>query len=267
MPAYEPVNAALRCLAVLREVSIQRDASIRSIQEAIDLNRPTIIRMLETLEHAGLVRRHADSGTYFVTGKTLELSMGFQFDNLVATAAIPILEALQSKIGWPSDVAIFDTDEMIVAATNRRNETKFFYDRRPGFRTTLLGAALGRAYIAYASDGDRQRAFGLLKSNPSPWNEPARDSRLAAELVETIRSQGYALTDAAYTASVYGDAVTSIGVPVLDGDRPIAALNATYLREAFTLEEAKERLLAPLIEAASELGQKLSGSQFKKFPS
>lgn len=258
MPAYEPVTAALRCLSVLREVSVQRSASVRSIQEAIKLNRPTIIRMLETLEFAGLVQRSAQDGTYFVTGKSLELSMGFQFDTFVATAAIPVLDGLQAKIGWPSDVAIFDGDAMIVVATNRSKETKFFYDRPPGFRTPLLGAALGRAYISFTTEAERQSAFALLKDMPEPWNEPARDAKMAEELVQTVRRERYAITDKDYTARTYSGAVTSIAVPILDGDRPLGALNATYLGEAFTVKEARQRLLAPLTEAAATLAGKLT---------
>ncbi|MFC7610886.1 helix-turn-helix domain-containing protein [Teichococcus aestuarii] len=61
MPSYEPVTAVLRGLEVLRAVNHLRSATVREIHEATGLNQPTVVRMLETLIHAGFVARQPAS--------------------------------------------------------------------------------------------------------------------------------------------------------------------------------------------------------------
>ena len=258
MASYKPVTAVLRGLVVLRAVSVQRRASVKSIQALTKINRPTVIRMLETLEHAGFIIRETSPGHYLVTGKALELSMGFEMSSALAAAAQCVIEALQRKIGWPSDVGVFDTDAMVVAATNRSSEGRFFYDRRPGYRAPLLGTSLGLAYIAFTTEEEREAAFASLRSSADPWNEIARDRDRAVELLRVIRKTGYATTDLRYTQREYDGKVISFGVPIMNGTRPMGALNVTYLREALTRAEAEKRLLPPLKKAATDISANLT---------
>jgi IclR family transcriptional regulator, mhp operon transcriptional activator len=259
MPAYEPVTAALRCIAVLREVSVQRSASARSIQAKTKLSRATIIRMLETLEYAGLIARDPTTGLYFVTGKSLELSMGYQFDRILANLAAPILDSLRTAIGWPSDLAIFDEDAMMIVATNRVRDSRIVYNYSPGYRSPVLGSALGRAYLAFSSEEVRASIFHKLKSISDPWNDAARDPVIAAKLVDSVRRQRYATPHKSFVEQIHGD-VDSIAVPVLEGDRPVAVLNVVYFREALTPNEAALRLVEPLKAAADVLGRELKSA-------
>ena len=257
MASYKPVTAVLRGLAVLRSVSVERPASVMSIQHATGINRPTIIRMLETLQHAGLVLREPRTRNYILTASALELSMGYELGSLVATAARSVLKSLQGKIGWPSDVGIFDSDAIVVVATTRSGEGRFFYDRRPGFRAPLLATSLGRAYIAFASEEERRAAFALLRQSSEPWNEPARNRQKAAQLIRAIRRNGYATTNLSYAQREYDGKVLFFGVPIMRDSRPVGALNVAYLRETLTKVEAEKRLLPPLKEAATEIAANL----------
>jgi IclR family mhp operon transcriptional activator len=261
MVAYEPVTAVLRGLAVLREVSVQRSASVRSIQAALGLSRPTIIRMLETLEHADMVRRDARLGTWFVTAKAFELGIGYEFDSVIASAALPVLDALKRRIGWPSDIATFDRDAMVAVATTRQTEDRFLSRHSIGTRAPILASALGLAYLAFASAEDRSIAFASLGKSLEPWNELARDPQIASDRLGGIRRAGFATTDARYAAAGHIGDVRSIAVPVLDGEKAVAALNVTYLIDTLTVDEAIARLVDPLKEAAREISGRLASGR------
>ena len=61
MPSFEPVTAVLRAFDVLLTVNRLKEASVGDIFRETGLNRPTIVRMLETLIHAGFVSRDRKS--------------------------------------------------------------------------------------------------------------------------------------------------------------------------------------------------------------
>src|SRR3984885_1611998 len=94
MPSFQPVTAVLRALDVLLAVNRLREASVGDIFRETGLNRPTIVRMLETLMHAGFVSRHPAQPVYLPTGKTLDLSSGYQKHEEMAMVAAPILVSL-----------------------------------------------------------------------------------------------------------------------------------------------------------------------------
>lgn len=257
MPSFAPVTAALRALEVLRAVNVKREATVTDIFKATGINRPTIVRMLETLAHAGYVLRHLDRPVYSPTGKTLELSGGYELHSEVGRIAGPILAELRRLTRWPSDVAVFDGDAMVVVQTSR-DQDRIFMNRRPGFRAPILGTSLGRAYIAFCSDEDRSRALALAAKSSDLWDRPAHEPRQAAQLIRRIRQSGFATMHEEYSRRAYESSADSIGVPVLIGGVAACAMNLMYLREAMSAREAEQRYLGPLRETAARLAAALA---------
>jgi IclR family mhp operon transcriptional activator len=253
MPSYEPVAALLRGLDVLRAVNRLLPASVADIHRLTGINQPTIVRMLETLIHAGFVIRHPRQPTYHPTGRTLELSAGYALHREIGLAATPVITRLRAATGWPSDVAVFDGDAMIVAHTSR-GEGRFQFERRTGFRAPVLATSLGRAYLGFASEADRERALALAARSPEPWDAIAARPSEAAAFFAGIRAAGFAAMDENYAAREYGGLASAIAVPVLVGGVAVASLNLMYLREAIGRNAVVENLLPLLREAAAELG-------------
>ena len=77
MPSFKPVIALSRGLDILRVVNEERQASVGSLHKATGLDKATIVRMLETLEHEGYVLRDVDRAVYAPTGRALLLSQGY----------------------------------------------------------------------------------------------------------------------------------------------------------------------------------------------
>jgi IclR family mhp operon transcriptional activator len=60
-----------------------------------------------------------------------------------------------------------------------------------------------------------------------------------------------------YSRENYNSQFISIGVPIQDGEKVFGSMNIIYLRSAMTLEEARDKMLAPLQEVAHALAVKL----------
>jgi IclR family mhp operon transcriptional activator len=258
MPSYDPVTALMRGLDVLRAVNRLPSAGVKDIHHLTGLNQPTVVRMLETLIHAGFVIRHPQQPVYLPTGKTLELSAGYVLHREIGILATPVLTRLRAVVGWPSDIGVFDGDAMVVAHTSR-GEGRFLFERRTGFRAPVFATSLGRAYLAFCGEADRERAFALAARSPEPWNAPAHDAARAAKDFAAIRAAGYAVMDEAYASREYGGMASAIAVPVLAGGVAAASLNLMYLRDAIDQAAVVERLLPLLREAAAELGAAVAG--------
>lgn len=258
MPSYRPVTAALRVLEVLAATSRLGDrATLAEIHRLTGLDKSTILRMLETLEHAGLVVRDDDRRSYQVTGKTLQLSAGYDRHRAVGTIVAPALAAFRTAVGWPSDVALFDHDSMLVVETSRE-PGPMFLNRRPGYRAPVLGTSLGLAYLAHCPSTEREAFLARVKDDPAPWNEPARHPERAERAFETIRARGYAEMTPSYAAREYDGMIGSIGVPIARDGRVYGAMNTLYLLNALTPERAVATLLAPLRATADQLADELA---------
>ena len=254
--AYQPVTAALRVLDVLAAVSkTTGNATVGEIHRLTALDKATIVRMLITLAHAGYIVRDSDSRTYRVTGKTLQLSVGYNRYQAIGAIVSEDLAQFRQSIGWPSDVSIFDEDAMLVIETSRETEPMRFF-RKPGYRAPMLYTSLGRSYLAFCPEDERQTFLERAQKNPAPEFALARAPDALDALLENVRARGYATMDESYSRDNYESQFFSIGVPIRTHAQVFGAMNIMYLRRAMTPDEARDQFLAPLVEVADKLAAK-----------
>lgn len=258
MPSFKPVIALSRGLEILRVVNEEGVATVRAIHRETGLDKATIVRMLETLEHEGYVMRDPDQPIYVPTGRTLLLSQGYDQHLWIGAVAEPILGEFRARIGWPSDVAICDRDAMVVVQTTRGRQGPLSFNRKAGFRASVLMTSLGRAYLAFCDPAEREKIVTHLATLPGPWNDLARQPRKLATLLDQVRKDGFAVMDTAYGDQEYGGMVWAFGVPVKAGDKVYASMNMMMLKTAVSMEEAREKFLGPLQETADRLAEALT---------
>ena len=258
MASYRPVNAVLRGLDVLLATNrLKGRATVGEIHRHTGLDKATIVRMLETLAHAGLTVRNEETRTYEVTGKALLLSVGYDRHRAVSAIVTPIMEEFQDEIGWPSDVAIFDTDAMLLVETSRK-AGPMMLNRHPGYRAPILATSLGQVYLAFSPAEERATVLAEEAKNSDPWNDIARDLGAAEKLFDDIRKRGYAIMHPDYSRIEYRHTMTSVGVPIMADGEVFASINVLYLKKALTPEQAVRTLLKPLQATAKKIAEELA---------
>lgn len=258
MPSYRPVVAARRVLDVLAALNLFRDgAAVADLHRETGLDKATIVRMLETLASAGFVVRDERRALYRVTGKTLMLSASFDRHKALGAVAAPLLEELRGRVGWPSDLALYDRGEMLVIESSRQGVAQS-YSRAPGFRAPILATSLGLAYLAWCPAVEREEAIEIARRTDMPWNRLSHDRpALEAELAE-IRARGFARMARDYRDLEYRGRMSAIGAPVREGDRLFAAINIVYARRAMTGEDAERDLWPPLRDVAARIASDIA---------
>jgi IclR family transcriptional regulator, mhp operon transcriptional activator len=247
----------VRGLLVLNVVSRRKKANVPDIHTETGLDKATIIRMLETLMHAGYVAKNEIDGSYVPTGRTADLSSGLSVHERVVDSAGPIISAFQREVGWPCDLAVLDGDAMfLVYGRNERGALSV--QRSAGFHTPLLMSSLGRAYLANCEKDEQDRLIARLAKVPGLDTQPARHPVELRAQLKKVRAQGFALGDEQYAARQHFPTLWGFAVPVRDSGTVYGSMGIIMLRNSVSLRAALQKYLRPMQKTAAEIAQRLA---------
>ena len=255
MPAarYRQVRALGRGLAILRALNKLGEASSASIAEITHIPRPTVHRLFETLRTEGYVTRSSLRDTYKLTMRVSELSAGYEDENWISEVASPILASLCDEVVWPTDIATFDGNAMVIRATTHRRSPLSIDRAMVGTRLPMLQTAAGRTYLAFSPARERaailERLAHGIGSDREAMERPAEVDRM----IEATRKRGYGVRQREYVPKT-----SSIAVPVMQERRVLACVNIIWIDSAIEFATAVERYLAPLRVAARKLESELA---------
>jgi len=247
------VRGLLRGLAVLRALNETNYATALELSKQTGLPRSTIYRLLDTLVAAGYVTIGARKETYRLTILVRSLSDGFNDEAWVTEIASPVLAEFGRQIVWPTDIATFDRDAMVIRETTNVTSPLSINREKVGFRPPILGSSLGHAYLAFCPEREREMILQNLAASDRPDAGLARNRSVVDRMVAETRQRGYGVREGGMSPKT-----GSIAVPVMWRDRPVAAINVHYILSALLLEDVVARYLGPLQSAADRIAQALS---------
>jgi IclR family transcriptional regulator, mhp operon transcriptional activator len=261
MALFKPVSALERGLAVLAAVSKLGRARVGDVCDETELDKATIIRMLETLVGAGYVQKYSQDATYVVTGRAVGLGRGFEPHARLSELIGPILIEFRASIGWPSDFAIPDGDAMFLVET-RGERIPLLWRRPHHFRPDLLLTSLGLAYIAFCCDEEQKRLLDGIRSTPHAEARKLLDNPAALRRTfARVRSGGYATGNNAYAKRIGADSLWGMGVPVKDHERVYGTVNILVVRSAMNEREGIPKYLGRLQEFARQVMEALESEK------
>lgn len=250
------VAALERGLAVLRHVQDRPGVTLHELHIYTGLAKATLLRALRTLEDSGFVARRLADGAYLPSGMSSAALPRAAFHERLVEIITPTLARLSRRIPWPTDVAVRDGTTMLVLESNRRLTSISVNRQVLGFRPHMLWSAMGRAYLAFCGDAEREEILDLLRRSNREENRAARDTRRIAQVLADTRARGYAVRDARHAGIDVAASrqVSAIAVPALGGGRVVACLNCVWLTDLLPEAEVAQRYLGALRSAAQEIG-------------
>lgn len=251
--SMKTVTSLRRGLQVLRIINETGGCQIKTLQALIDLPKPTIIRMVATLVDAGYVWR-SEVGVYKVSARVLSLANRYDADEGLLMAARPVLARLRRETAWPSDLAAFDGDAMVILDTGEDPGT-FGLNRSRGSRLPVLTTSLGRAYLAFREPQVQEELLAHLLRLEAPRSHAKLTMSRLRRILKETRAQGYAAADAEYLKNT-----RAVAAPILVEGRPLATINLMTVITAMEMQEVEARFVAPLKEAARQISATLSES-------
>ena len=244
-------------MQVLQASSI---ASLHDIHCATHISKPSLLRILNTLEHAGVVSRRLADGHYRLSAFARAARKRDAHER-VAEAAAPVLDRLCQKVKWPSDLFVPAGDHMERRETSRALSPFVIhtpFQREIGIKVGWLLTALGRAYLAFCPAGERERILEKLRKSDKPENRLVRDPKRLEQIFAETRARGFGVRDPSFVGGPYGsppvdDGLAGMAIPLQDGAHVHGSINILWIRTAFTIDEFAARHLADLQSAGREI--------------
>ena len=236
----------LRLFALL-EVIAQKDQlfSLQGLVEETGLPKPTLHRMLQQLETAGMLQRDGD-GRHYSTGVRLRrLAEDLLLNNTVHGARHAVLRQLVEEVGESCNITALSGNEVLYLDRVETPAPLRFY-LHPGSRVPAHCSASGKLFLSQMTPSQRRR---LLEHVPlSKYTDRTITTLGGLETeIDRIRKNGYALDDEEFLPGLVCAAVL---VPGANGARSNTAIavQAPVMR----LNNEKVIELLPAIQRAAE---------------
>jgi IclR family transcriptional regulator, mhp operon transcriptional activator len=254
-PLGAEAGGVVRTLAILEALNVHAGATVTELHASSGISRPAIYRILEALIEAGFVAAGRIPRTYILTSKVRSLSRGFTDDHLIAEVAAPILDQLQKKVIWPTEIATLQDFRMHLRDTTRHLSPMVIDGEVVGRGIPLLSTALGLAYLSHCAPLRRQEILAHLRAGVGS-SDPYPGDRRVSQLLEDIRARGYAWRESGLLEG-FRYQTSTIAVPIRIQDDARAALAVTFFSSAMSVEQAARRYLGDLQGSGRMIEKKL----------
>ena len=256
---FETVRALKRGLEILVIINLYRNVKAQDIARISGIPRPTVYRLLETLETLGFVNRSAED-TWLVTMKVKSLSGGFRDAYWVTQICKPLMKQLTKSILWPVDLITFDSYEMVVRESTHATSPFSVDIGMIGRRLPMLETSGGRAYLAFCPEPERKAIIERLAASDRPGDAMGTAPSWIGTILKRTREQGYAIRVKGFKSMT-----SSMSLPVYHGNSVIACLTVVWIASALDPKTAVERYLEPMRKTSaliSEAFQEREGMDF-----
>jgi len=240
----------LRLFALLEVVAAKdRFFSLQSLVEDTGLPKPTLHRMLQQLENAGILQREGD-GRHYSTGMRLrQMAEQLLLNDTVHGARHGVLRRLVDEVGESCNITALSGSEVLYLDRVETPVPLRFY-LHPGSRVPAHCSASGKLFLAQMMPSQRRR---LLEHVPlEKYTERTITDVAAFEReIERVKHDGYALDEEEFLPGLFCVAVL---VPRAGGRSNTGiAIQGPAVR--ISQDKARKKLLPALRRAAKGLAK------------
>ncbi|GGA77135.1 transcriptional regulator [Nitratireductor aestuarii] len=245
------INSLKKGLLVLQVVNQKVGIKASEIAQIARMPRPTVYRILETLEELGFVAQDRSSGLWRVKLHAKSLSSGFRQADWIVQAAVPQMVSLGRRILWPLDLVTFNNDSMVIRESTHDFSPYSVNHGMVGLHLPILDTAGGRAYLSFTSDCERDQILQALETKTGMNPLMTADGPLH-EVMAKCRELGVG-----YRYNGFRAETASLSAVIRHGDRIMACLTLIYFKSAMSLAKAIEMYRDDLLSAVEEIQRSL----------
>ncbi|HEY4545304.1 MAG TPA: helix-turn-helix domain-containing protein [Pedomonas sp.] len=255
-----PVRSLSRGLAVLKIINQHGAMSLMDISRTCDMPYPTASRIVQTLVLEGLIERDRRRKWYRPTGLVRSLAHGYKEKARLADVALPHIQSLTRKIGWPITISTHVGPNMVVETSTHQMTSMCYYDPEPGFSLPLLECSAGLAYLSFVSEDQFNSIMSTLRMLEVDKDEYTVELLTKGSLRQQIRAHGFS-TQANVRPTPQPGKTSSISLPLLVGNAVVGTMTMTFFAASMRMAEAVSRHIADLRQAAAEIELALTAAE------
>ncbi len=224
----------------------RRPVSTSEVAKALQLTLPTAHRIAVQLQNEGYLRRAFSSKKLVVGPRLARFAASVTAAWLNDAPRHAVLQALTDEVGEQCELGILQQNQ-IVYVDGGRTAVPASLQFQPGLHAPLHCTSIGKLFLASFSDDALRKLLGsrkLTRFTPETIVEP----KLLAREIETVRANGFAMTNEEYVLGVVG-----CGVPVRGTDKQIVAGLSLSVPQARVAFAALPKFIPALRKAAARL--------------
>jgi IclR family pca regulon transcriptional regulator len=237
-PGVIPIQAVQRAALLLGLFTANEpELTLGEIAQRLAMPRATVHRYGMSLRSTGLLRYDAARATYSLGPRVIELGRVALANLSIIKIATPFMERLSERVNESVVLSVWDGSAPVVVNVADRTDRLVSIAIRAGSRLPLYTSAQGLLFLAYSA---------------SARAEHARDPELAdsAALLETIRGDGYAVSDGVIAG------ITVAGAPVLQAGELVGTV-AIVSQQSSGVGTPGGPAVSALLETAGALAAQL----------
>jgi len=262
----QSVYRALKLLEYVCTSDDHRGVSLSELSERIGLSKPSVYRLLNTLQAFHFVSKEPETGLYRPGPGLIELAQKGLERFEIRSIALPYLEDLQKKTNETVHLAILDSGEVVYLEKRESTQTIRMYSA-VGRRAPAHCTGLGKAILAFLPKDERRRI--LKEKGLKAYTSKTITSLFEFEAeCERIRERGFA-----FDLGEHEKEIRCVAAPIFDHrGYPVAALSVAVPAFRTDIDQLKimgKEVWLTAVRISANLGYKIhdapeQGGHFSK---
>lgn len=209
VPDPAPIDTPTLRLFTLLEAIAAKDqlCSLQSLVEETGLPKPSVHRMLQQLDAAGILQRDPNGRQYATGARLRALAENLLVNNTLHGARHLVLRRLVEEVGESCNITAFSGSDVLYLDRVETSAPLRFY-LRPGSRVPAHCSASGKIFLSQLAPAQRRRLLAHSALERFTDNTLTDPKRLERELT-AAKKNGYALDNEEFLPGLF-----CIGVPV-----------------------------------------------------
>lgn len=245
----DTVRALARGLSILRFLNRTGAARVTEIAAELNLPRPTVYRLLHTLEQEGYILYSGSDSRVRVSSLAAALGDNWSLRSRLCHAASPILARFTDTYVWPVDLSIYEDCHMVIQESTHSRSPLSVDPGMVGYDLPILRSSAGRAYLSVCDPTEREIIIDLLRTEAVPADIPYLDPDWLDHNLTTYFQQGYATRG----PRSFRPKTSSLAVPILADDRALGCLSIIWVTKAMTMKQAITRYATALQASSADI--------------
>jgi DNA-binding IclR family transcriptional regulator len=254
---HNPVKVLRKAFQILETLhrAATEGARLSEIVAAVKLPKPTVFRILRTLESLGYVVFDGALETHRISQRLKDLGQS-NVSELVSRLARPVMMTLLAEFEQTVNLALFE-DDKLVYKDMLEGLRSIRMQPIPGVFLSITESALGKSILAFLP---RERVLSLVRtSNTKPPNSQRNGwTTVLFQELEKVRRTGFAVDDEQLEKGL-----RCVGAPIFDKNgQPIASISVSG--STSVLHSAAIRVVAKRVKrACNDISEELGFSPYR----
>ena len=237
------IQSLRKGIEALLFLASRKSAGVTELAEALEINKSTAFRILDTFLEANMVEKNRETLKYKLGPAILRLSEQYYKNYNIIAEAKPLMERLASEIRESVHLCVSANNSAVIIE-QIMSDSRLVVNARIGNSEPLHCSSVGKCLLAFAGDEDREKMLSLITFDMYTDKTIRNREELRAEL-DRVRALGYAVDDGELS-----EHIRCVAVPVFDGKGDCRYSLGTSGAASRMTREKIERIIPLLLKTA-----------------